>query len=100
MPQLTTIPNFPIPNDQMIVAPFAANINPNGIGRVRYAYIDDYSTTSDISTFIRSNTVDDYYIGKNMLVVEWDYVARDGASTVSAVIFVNCYTRRIFIFPT
>ena len=87
MPLLTTIPNFPFPNDQMIVAPFAANVNPNAIGVVRYAYIDDYSSTRDISTFIRSNTVDDYYSGGSMLVVEWAFVPREGASMVSPVIF-------------
>ena len=86
IPQLITVPNFPIPNDQMIVAPFAADIDTSGIGRVRYAYIDDFFSVLDISTFVRSNTFDDFYSGDSMLVVEWENVTRDGASTVSLLI--------------
>ena len=83
----STVTNFPIFNNNMIVAPYGANIDISQQGSVRYAYIDDYTYTRDISTFIRVSTIDDYFLADSMIVAEWDHVSRYGDREVSIFMF-------------
>lgn len=83
----STVTDFPIFNNDMIVAPYGANIDISQQGMVRYAYIDDYTYTRDISTFIRVSTIDDYFFADSMIVAEWDHVPRYGDREVSIFMF-------------
>ena len=86
-PQFTALPNFPISNNAMIVAPFGADID---TGEVRYADIsqfgvlNNYDVMRDVSDFIRANTLDDFFRGKDMMVAEWDFVVPLGGPRVSS----------------
>ena len=73
-----SLPNFPIPNNKMIVAPFGADIDTSTTGRVRYADLTEFGSyhrlTTDVVSFIRSTTLDDYFTSQIMVVAEWDFV--------------------------
>ena len=75
-----------IPGTSPIVAPYAADINPNIAGTVRYTQFTttDYSQMSRVSSFIRDQTDNSFY-GTRMMVAEWDGVARYSGSSGSSV---------------
>ena len=50
-----------------------------------------YSIKQDVSDFIRANTLDDFFLAKNMIVAEWDYVAPKGGSRGSINNSLNLY---------
>ena len=81
------VPNFPLQDNGMIVAPFGADIDTYITGSVRYTssfgILESYSIKRDVSNFIRANTLDDFFLAENMIVAEWDYVAPKGGSRVS-----------------
>ena len=89
-PQFTALPNFPISNNAMIVAPFGADIDTSVTGEVRYADIsqfgvlNSYDVMRDMSDFIIANTLDDFFRGKDMMVAEWDFVVPLGGPRVSS----------------
>lgn len=87
-PKYETLPNFPLPDsDMMIVAPFAAHIDTTR-GRVSCtSFLESYrydSQLDDVSDFIESN-YDDSFTGGRMMVAEWYNVPKYGGSTVSCV---------------
>ena len=73
-----------IPGTSPIVAPYAANINPEIAGTVRYTQFSttDYTQMSRVSNFIQDQTDNSFY-GTRMMVTEWDRVAKFGGSSVS-----------------
>ena len=84
------LPNFPLPNADPIVAPFAANIDTTVTGSVRYTNLtsDHYSDRDDVSSFINSQTNDYLFTGSDMMIVEWDAVPQYNSQTsVSGNVF-------------
>ena len=67
-PMFNDVPNFPLPDNGMIVAPFGADIDTSITGSVRYnskfGILDSYSKMRDVSDFIRANTLDDFFSPK------------------------------------
>jgi hypothetical protein len=86
-PQYDTLPNFPVADTDVIVAPFADHINTALTGSVLYTDFlesyDYYSQFNDITNFIQSHTGDDFFYGDRMMVAEWKNVPLYGASAVS-----------------
>ena len=85
--KFNSIPNFPLPDNGMIVAPFGADIDTTITGSVlctsQFRILDSYNIMWDVEHFIRANTLDDYFFATNMIVAQWDYVAPKGGSPVS-----------------
>ena len=86
-PQYGTLPDFPVADTDVIVAPFADHINTARTGSVLYTDFlqsyNYYSQFNDIKNFIRSHTGDDFFYGDRMMVAEWKNVPLYGASAVS-----------------
>ena len=84
-----TLPNFPLPNSNSVVAPFAADIDTSHGGSVRYTNFSSFqSDLEDVNSFINSQidggqfSYSEFY-GTEMMVVEWDNVPKDLESSVS-----------------
>ena len=77
-----------IPGTSPIVAPYAANINPEIAGTVRYT---QFTTTdfqmSRVSSFIQSQAGNSFY-GTRMMVAEWDSVAEHSGLSVSSAVLL------------
>ena len=60
-PKFNDVPNFSLPDNGMIVAPFGADIDTTITGSVLYTsnlgILDSYSIKQDVSDFIRANTL-------------------------------------------
>ena len=86
-PQYNSVPNFPVPNDGNIVAPYGADIDTSTTGSVRYADFSQFSIldsrTTDITNFIRTNTLDDFFRVDSMVVAEWNLVHHSNGQYVS-----------------
>ena len=69
-----------------VVAPHGADSNTEVAGIVRYTDFDAYSSSgspiSTVSSFIRSETGDNFY-GTRMMVAEWNGVSRFNGISVS-----------------
>ena len=75
---------IPGPSSNLLVAPFAADIDTTRRGSVKYTQF----TTSDsqmntVSSFIRSETGNSFY-GTRMMVAEWNGVPKYQGSIVSS----------------
>ena len=75
---------IPGASSNLLVAPFAADIDITSRGSVKYTQF----TTSDsqmntVSSFIRSETGNSFY-GTRMMVAEWNGVPEDHGSIVSS----------------
>ena len=79
------LPNFPLPNSDSIVAPFAANIDTTYTGSVRYTNLTSPNLfeLDAINSFINSQAGSYVFSGANMIVVEWDTVPQHFESSVS-----------------
>ena len=71
----------------MIVAPYGADIDTTISGTVRYADFSQFTWpnthTTEVTNFIRANTLDDYFLAHSMMVAEWDIVSRRNGNHVS-----------------
>ena len=69
-----------------VVAPYGADSNTEVTGTVRYTDFDTYSSSGSsmttVSSFIRSETGDNFY-GTRMLVAEWNGVSQFNGISVS-----------------
>ena len=85
-----------IPGTRPIVAPYAANINPEISGTVRYTEFTSTDSTqmSRVSSFIQGQADNSFY-GTRMMVAEWDGVAEYSGSSVSIVQFHCCCASEI-----
>ena len=74
------------PSSCSVVAPYAADINTQIAGSVRYTDFYTYSSSgsamSTVSRFIRDET-GDYFYGNRMMVAEWNGVAKYNGISVS-----------------
>ena len=79
-----------IPGTSSIVAPYAADINPNIAGTVQHTQFTstDYTQMSRVSSFIRDQTDNSFY-GTTMMVAEWEGVAKYSGSPVSCIYMQN-----------
>ena len=60
-----------IPGTNNIIAPYAADIDPSGPGKVRYtAFSSDSSQLTTVSVFVQSET-GNYFYGTRMMIAEW-----------------------------
>ena len=90
IPKFNSVPNFPLPDNGMIVAPFGADIDTSITGSVRYtSYFGIFESMRYVSDFIRANTLHNFFLAKNMIAAEWDYVATKGGSRVSLNVFIT-----------
>ena len=85
------LPNFPLPNSDSIVAPFAADIDTTQAGSVQYTHLtSDSSHSQDLNTvtlFINSQTNNYDFSGYELMIVEWDAVPLHSESSVSGTFF-------------
>ncbi|CAI8021007.1 Vitellogenin receptor [Geodia barretti] len=98
-----TLPS--IPGSNSVISPYGADIDTTIAGTVRYTngFRGDHPQMSSVSEFIRSNTGDDYFAGSNMLVVEWNGVAKYSGSsfetsTFQAVLITNTIYSSYVVF--
>ena len=86
----STAPSFP--SSCSIVAPYAANVNTEIAGTVKYTDFDTYSSTglsmTTVSSFIRNETGDSFY-GTKMMVAEWNGVSQYNGNSVGSL----CYSQ-------
>ena len=80
-----TLPNFPLPNSDSIVAPFGADSDTTQTGSVRYTHLTSgsYSDLEAVTSFINSQINSFYFSGSDMMIVEWDAVPQYSESSVS-----------------
>ena len=91
-PQYNSVLNFPVPNDTMIVAPYGADIDTSILlyywkSSLCRLLLD--SCMTDITNFIRTNTLDDFFCAKSMVVAEWDLVHRSDGQYVTLILLQN-----------
>ena len=69
-----------------VVAPYGANINTEIAGTVQYTDFDTYlssgSSMTTVSSFIRDQTMENFY-GTRMMVAEWNGVSQHNGISVS-----------------
>ena len=80
VPQYEELPNLPTqdPNDNMVVAPFAADIDTTNAGSVIYTRfpIIDKAQLNSVNSFIHSQTNAYGFSGDRLLVAEWNRVSK------------------------
>lgn len=81
-PHYATLPEFPLKNNEWIVAPFAADIDTSEHGSVQYTLNEgfSYSNYRSVSEFIGEQTGNKKFYGTSMIVAEWNEVPKFDAS--------------------
>ena len=91
-PQYSSLENFPGSSSYSVVAPFAADIDTTSRGSVKYTEFttSDFTQMDSVSSFIESETGDDFY-GTRMMVAEWNDVPKYQGSIVSSADLESIY---------